>query len=60
MCTMEHFALAESYCLIVAFYKKCEACVYLQIEELRFVLRAEVGDICADVCYYKSSFLADS
>lgn len=34
--------------------------VYLKIEELCLVLRAEVGDISADVCYHKSSFLAGS
>jgi len=57
---MEHFALVEFYCLIVAFFLKSMACVYLKIEKLCLVFRAEVGDICADVCYYKSSFLADS
>lgn len=42
------------------FFLKSVACVYLKIEELCLVLRAEVGDICTNVCYYKSSFLADS
>lgn len=57
---MEYFALAEFYGLIVAFPLKSMACVYLKIEELCLVLREEVGDIHAEICYYKSSFLADS